>query len=514
MTETLPFDRLCRLDNFGHSIRSAAFLYHASGADSVHDVLQLARRHGMSVALRGAGRSYGDAALNAGQIVLDTTRMNRILDWRPDIGVVRVEPGVTIQQLWKHVIEDGWWPPVVPGTMLPTLGGALAMNIHGKNNVRAGTLGEHVEEFTALLPTGEAVTCTPTRHGDLFHSIIGSAGLLGVFVSITLRLRRIHSGNLRVHAWTAPNLGKLLTDFDRLTTAHDYLVAWVDATARGRGAGRGQLHSADYLEAGADPAPAHSLRVEHQAAADTFLGIVSRSSLRLPLRLVMNNAGMTAINAAKYHYSCALQRDAHYLQPLVGFNFLLDFVPGWERAYGARGMIQHQSFVPRNAARSAFAEIIRLSQEYGMPAYLGVVKRHRRDDFLFSPGIDGYSLALDFKVTHRNRAGLQSLADEMTKVVLEAGGRFYFAKDSTLTSEVAARYLGTESIQRFRALKRRCDPENILQTSLHRRLLRPLIEESSRADTAARIGPGVPGTEAEHDPHHHHRHGSQRITRP
>jgi decaprenylphospho-beta-D-ribofuranose 2-oxidase len=92
---------------------------------------------------------------------------------------VRCESGVTLEQLWKRVEPDGWWPPVVSGTMKTTLGGCLSANIHGKNNFRVGTIGEQVLEFTAMLPTGALVTCTPNRNADLFHAMISGLGMLG-----------------------------------------------------------------------------------------------------------------------------------------------------------------------------------------------------------------------------------------------------------------------------------------------------------------------------------------------
>ena len=84
------------------------------------------------------------------------------------------------------------------------------------------------------------------------------------------------------------------------------------------------------------------------------------------------------------------------------------------------------------------------------------------------------ALAMDFRVTRRNRPRLVALARELDEIVLAAGGRFYFAKDSTLTPQAAAAFLGEEALAQFRALKRRCDPEGILQTNLWRRLFVPL----------------------------------------
>lgn len=465
-----PLDRLTRLDNFGHSISSPAFLYRPTHAEQILELFDLARDRSYTVAFRGASRSYGDAALNSGGVVIDFRRMNRILSWDPDRGEICVEPGVTIQQLWQYILEDGWWPPVVPGTMFPTVGGCLAMNVHGKNNYLAGTLGDHVLEFTALLPNGEEISCSPEgRHRDLFYAMIGGLGLLGVFTSITLQMKRVYSGELDVRAWAVPTLDEMIAEIDRSKTETDYIVGWVDTTAGGEACGRGQLHSADYLRPGEDPAPGRTLKVDHQILSDTLFGLVPKSILWKLMRPFFNKPGLKLTNTAKYWSSRTISHDQRYRQSHVAFNFLLDYIPNWERSYGAGGMIQYQSFIPGETAADAFTEMLRLSQRTGIPSFLGVLKRHRPDPYLLSHAVDGFSLAMDFRVTDGNRAALHELTAALDQIVLEADGRFYFAKDSTLAPETVERFLGSQTVQRFRTLKSRCDPEGLLQSDLYRR---------------------------------------------
>ena len=143
-----------QLENFGHSLKTSCYRITVTQAEDLHEAFQLAKRLGLSVTARGTGISYNDASLNGGGIVLDMTGMDQILEWDPASGYVRCEAGVTLEQLWKKVEPDGWWPPVVSGTMKTTLGGCLSANIHGKNNFQVGPIGEHVVEFTAMLPTG------------------------------------------------------------------------------------------------------------------------------------------------------------------------------------------------------------------------------------------------------------------------------------------------------------------------------------------------------------------------
>jgi FAD/FMN-containing dehydrogenase len=466
----LPHDHLEPVEAWGMTARSMSYVYRPSTPDGVTEVFQEARRSGRTVALRGAGRSYGDASLNAENIVLDLTRMNRILDWDPRSGLIRVEPGVTIAQLWRYILEDGWWPPVVPGTMFVTLGGAASMNVHGKNNYRVGPWGDHIQRFELLLPSGETVCCDREQNRDLFHAAIGGFGMLGCFSSLTLQMKRITSGLLSVEAVSTRSLPDMIRVFEaRLETA-DYLVGWIDAFAPGRRAGRGLVHAARHLASGEDVNPAQTLRVVHQELPETVLGLFPKSAMWRLMRPFANTAGMRLINALKYF---AGQREAAkgpHRESHAAFNFLLDYIPGWKLAYRPLGLIQYQSFIPEAHAAGAMERLMTMSREAGLPPYLAVFKRHRADDFLLSYAVDGYSLALDYRVTPENRDRVWELAHRMDDVVLAAGGRFYFAKDSTLERSSVERYLSPERRASFLTLKQRCDPEELLQTELYRRL--------------------------------------------
>lgn len=446
-----------------------SYVFRPSTPEGIQEVFKLAQERGLSVGLRGAGRSYGDAALNAEQISLDLTRMNRILDWNPQTGLITVEPGVTIRQLWQYVIEDGWWPYVVPGTMFPTLGGCAAMNIHGKNNWKVGPIGDHILEFDLLLPTGKVKRCSRAQNPDLFHAAIGGFGMLGCFLRLTLDLKRVYSGLLAVEPISVGSLAEMIRVFEERMDGADYLVGWIDGFAKGRGLGRGLIHQANYLAPGEDPQPAQTLRVENQELPDTLLGLIPKSMMWRLMKPLTNNVGVRLVNSAKYHLS---RRHSHHVhrETHAGFAFLLDYVPDWKFAYRPGGLIQYQSFIPAASAEAAFRAQLELCQRRDLAPYLGVLKRHRPDPFLMTHAVEGYSLALDFKVTARNRERLWALASELDRIVVEAEGRFYFAKDSTLHPAGLERYLAEERVQKFLALKRQCDPEGRLQTNLWRRL--------------------------------------------
>jgi FAD/FMN-containing dehydrogenase len=460
-------DRFTRLENFGHSLSAQAYLFKPRNAEEISEIFKLARKQGLTVTTRGAGRSYNDAALNSGAIVIDLTGMNQITAWNPVTGIITAEPGVTLEHLWHKILPDGWWPPVVSGTMTTTLGGCLGANIHGKNNFRMGTIGEHVIEFTALLPTGALITCSPEKNADLFHALISGLGMLGVFTSITLQMKRMESGLLEVHALPVHNLHEQLTYLLDHAPHYDYIVGWMDTLIGGKSLGRGQIHAANYLHGHDDPHPQETMRLAKQILPPYIFGVFPKSILYMFMRPFANNFGWKLVSTAKY---IASLRAHTFRQPHAAFHFLLDYVPNWELSYGRGGLIQYQSFLPKETAEDAWREMLTMSIQRGLPSYLGVTKRHRPDKFLISHAVDGFSLALDFRVTNGNRSALSKMLQEFDRIVLDAGGRFYFAKNSETTKESAARFLGDEAIERFRKLKKRCDPDNVLESDLYRRV--------------------------------------------
>jgi FAD/FMN-containing dehydrogenase len=343
------------------------------------------------------------------------------------------------------------------------LGGCLAANIHGKNNFRMGTIGEHVVEFTAILPTGAEVTCSPHVNADLFYSLISGLGILGIFVSVTLQMKKIHSGLLEVHAWPTRTIKDQLTSLEDGAPKYDYIVGWLDTIT----IGHGQIHAANYLHEGEDPQAQTTMQLAYQNLPSRLFGVIPKSLLHYFMKPFVNNLGWGMVNTAKYVSSL---RKHVFRQPHAAFHFLLDYVPSWELSYGRGGLIQYQSFLPKETALDAWTKMLTLAKKQGLPSYLGVTKRHRPDNFLLTHAVDGFSLALDFKVTDRNRAKLHSILQEYDRIVLDRGGRFYFAKNSETARETARVFLGEETIEKFKKLKKRCDPNGLLESDLYRRV--------------------------------------------
>ncbi len=429
----------------------------------------MARSQGLSVIPHGAGHSYSDAALNTHGLIVDTTRMRRILGWDAQRGVVQVEPGVTLRDVVRVALPDGWWPAVTPSTAEATIGGCVAMNVNGKNAWKCGSFGEHVLSLTLLLANGQARILSPESDPQLFRAVVGSAGLLGIIASITLQLQRVLSSNVDVCIRPAGSFGEVLAIFQQEQQS-DFLEAWVDGFASGSRLGRGIVSCTRYRDAW--PESPREFRTA---------GLVGSS--RLPERLEQELAksvgkmgrrfvetSVRTANSTAYGWAQAWGSKAAHQRSLFENTYYTSTAYEACRALFPQGTETFHAFVPGGQAEVVFSEIMRRSQaNHHMPLWC-VIKQHRPDPFLLSYQLDGFSLELNYEIKSQTVQSLRSMLRELMDPVIASGGKFYLAKDSLLTGALYRQSVGNTAVDAFLHLKQQYDPEMLFQSNLFHRV--------------------------------------------
>lgn len=403
---------------------------------------------------RGAGRAYGDAAVNAGARVVDVGRMNRMLAFDAETRVLRCEAGVTIGEMLDLFVPRGFFPPVTPGTRYVTLGGAIAADVHGKNHHRDSSLAAHVLWFDLMLASGEIKRCSREENTDLFWATVGGMGLTGVIIELAIRLRRITSAYLEGEIIRAADLDDAIARFEAADSRYDYSVAWIDCLARRGALGRSILSVGNFAAPEALPARLRQAPLRPEPP----------SHLTVPLDLpgfVLAPASVRAFNAVYYlrHPSAA-----PVITPYQPFFYPLDSIENWNRIYGRRGFVQYQCVWPVGESREGLVEVLEAIANSGRGSFLAVLKKFGAQEGMLSFPMPGYTLALDFPLT----PGLLELLDRLDAMVIKRGGRVYLAKDARLAPEtLRAMY---PNLDRWRQVKALADPDNRFSSSLSRRL--------------------------------------------
>jgi decaprenylphospho-beta-D-ribofuranose 2-oxidase len=406
------------------------------------------------VIARGLGRSYGDAAQNAGGQVLSMTGLRRVRAFDPTTGLVVAEAGCSLARLLRMAVPAGWWLPATPGTRFVTLGGAVANDVHGKAHHREGSIRRAVRSLELLTPADGVVVVTPATTPELFSATFGGLGLTGIVLTVTLQLRRIETAWMRVRTERAASLTDGLGLMARSDPA-PYSVAWVDCLASGRGLGRSVLTWAEHARLGDLPGP----------CARRPLRFAPRQWLAVPPGVPDGFLGrrLAAIyNTARF--ARAPRRETERLVPVAESFWPLDAVRGWNRLYGPHGFVQYQIAVP-DGGEAVLEEVVSSLARARCPSFLGVLKRLGAGGGMLSFPIPGWTLAVD---TPADLPGLGRLLDGFDELVAEAGGRVYLAKDARLRrSPFEAMY---PELGLWLRVRERVDPAGVLRSDLGRRL--------------------------------------------
>lgn len=367
---------------------------------------------------RGNGRSYGDSCLAPGGTLLRTRGLDRFIAFDPVTGVLECEAGVLLDEIIQLVLPQGWFLPVTPGTRYVTVGGAIANDVHGKNHHRTGSFGDHVLEFELLRSDGSRTTCVPDGTVDgLFAATIGGLGLTGVITHASLQLRRVPGPCMEVENIRFDSLDAFFALSRESARSHEYAVAWIDCLAGGRSQGRGHFTRADHASAlGADAGPA----VQRQ-----------RTVPLTPPASLVNRLTLRPFNQLYYWRQPGRRRRS--TSHLLPFFYPLDGIRHWNRMYGPRGFLQYQCVIPPSEALAGIAALLEEIARSGHGSFLAVLKEfgHRSSPGMLSFPRPGTTLALDFP-----NAGdpVFRLLDRLDRVVDEAGGAVYPAKDARLSA--------------------------------------------------------------------------------
>jgi FAD/FMN-containing dehydrogenase len=435
----------------------------------LRQTVQHARNEGKPVCIAGARHAMGGQQFATNALLVDMSRLKRVLRFDRSAGLVEVEAGINWVDLVHHLVrvQHGAGPQwgIVQkqtGADQLSLGGALAANVHGRG-LRLKPLIQDIESFTLVDAEGNVLLCDRDTNPELFQLVIGGYGLFGIVYALTLRLQPRQKVQRIV----------------RILSLEEAMPAFEQRIAEGFVYGDFQYMtdetSPDFLLKGVfscyHPAPAHATIPRRQKQ-------ISLRQWDYLVYLAHTDKARAYQLYADYYLSSSGQiywSDTHQLGAYIeGYHRRLDRKM---RAIAPATEMITEIYVPRQALCAFMEEVREDFLRYGVNVIYGTIRLIERDEESFLAWArESYAcIIFNLHMTH-TLPGIERAVQAFRRLIdlaISHGGSFYLTYHRfARRDQLLACY---PQFPEFLQAKRHYDPEERFQSDWYRHFRR-LIE--------------------------------------
>ena len=455
-----------KVQGWSNSSFGSSDIYEVFDQNDICKIFEIARKTNKVVAIRSAGNSYGDNTLNDNQIIIDITKLNKILFFNKNNGILRVQTGTNFFQILSLTVPHLYVPYVMPGSGKITVGGSLSNNIHGKNCYKEGFFSEYIISFQIILSDCSILKCSREENKEIFLSAIYGFGLLGVVTEIEMRLKKITSFNLITTKVKKNNFEKLIEYSLSVKKESDYLISSLNFLNTGPSAGSGVISHSKFQENNPnkyklekipfflfkvlpfDMIPFFTKKIfKHKNLSINLLELASN----IKFNLHSKNKKISSSTISRFHFP------NNYLFP--NYNFIYPY-----------GFYEYQPFIPHENIIYFYDKFLYLCNKYNFRSFLTSFKliKKQKDEVLLNHTVNGFTLAFDFPKYPKEYKKQKKFFLEINDLVIKLNGKLYLGKTPILNKDQFNEMY--PAVQDFIKLKKKLDSNHVLQSSMYRRI--------------------------------------------
>ena len=429
------------------------------------NLIQDAKSNGLTICPRGKGYTYGDMIINSNEIILDTSLMKNIVAWDKRKGVITVQPGVTFAEIFKITLLDNWTLSSCPGGLDITVGGSISNNVHGKDTWKRGNFGEQVLSLKMINAEGKIIEIKKGSN-DLFLSVIGGMGLLGIIIEAKLKLFKIPSPYVEIKNISSKNITETIEILEKEKNSSDFSVAWVDCFSRNN-IGRGYVSLAKWIQT--DKTVNNEILNQSVTKNKRIFNIIPSKPFWFFARPFFRPFNIRILNSINYFYHSKFTSKKNInIDLFTNYNFMHNKIPDIREVYRPYGFLEFQPIIPFACSIKNITEIIKISQKYNCESLLCGMKFHKKDDFYLSYSCDGISLGIDIQLAGRKQEIVKKFYNELFDYTSDVDGKIYLAKDEKLDCTYFKKMF--PKYKKFLSTKNDVDPNCLFSSNMYKRL--------------------------------------------
>lgn len=224
--------------NYSNYGSSKSKIFYPKNKKQIFNLIKYSQKKKYKILSIGSSLSWFDTIFNTNNIVINLKDFENVFKLDKKEGILTVSPFYKISDIIEKINRFGWTIYSSPGYPNVTVGGCVSNDVHGKDSFAHGNFGENIIELEVILSNRRVVRCSKIKNKEIFRSVVGGLGLIGIVTKVKLRLKRISSSYV-TNVYKCQNYKELIRQIYFNKKKYEYLYGWIDFYSTGSQLGRG-----------------------------------------------------------------------------------------------------------------------------------------------------------------------------------------------------------------------------------------------------------------------------------
>ena len=436
--------------NYSNYKISKSNIFFPKNNKEIFQIIDFAIKKKLKILSIGSSLSWYDTIFNSSNIIINLRNYKNIFLFDDKNGILTVSPSYKIHEVLDKINNFGWSIYSIPGSLDVTIGGCISNDVHGKDTFKFGNFGENIIEIEVILSDKKIIKCSKETNKEIFKSIIGGLGLIGIITKVKLKLKKInlfyevtnHIGN---------NYKEIIKELYFHREKYDYIFGWIDTYAKNEKIGRGVIFkSKKYF-------PTNENFISKKNLASTL-------KLKLQEKIfsfcVKNNLtkylNIFFIKSLMFKKNRNINSYKEITYPLTAYGIDI------KKIIFPHSFFEVQIILSKNTLPGSLPEFIKKCQSLNLKGFVIGIKMHKNSDNYLSFAGDGVSININQIFTKENEKQIIQKFHELYKFVIEKNHKIYLCKDFFL--EKNNFFKNYELAKQFFSIKEKYDKNNLFSS--------------------------------------------------
>lgn len=445
-------------------LQATSYVCRPKNYDEVLTCIAYAKQHGFKICPSGSRLSFSNVCLADKQIAMDLRDLNTLLQFNEEKKEVTVQAGMLTAKLLAIIMPRGFTLVSLSGSLGNTIAGDISNDVNGKDGFKHGNFGANVVALKIATASGTIIDVNAQNNEELYNSLIGGLGLIGVILEVTLRLKSISSFVVKSAGIRFSSISDLVQGMNSIDPGKtDFAYCWTDPYAPNNSLGRGICEMGAFTEDSGD-----------YSATDLVAGFEQKNQFgpfepktfwwlyrKLEFKAAYQIAGYL-----KYFFNGSAYRQ----QLFTAYQYpMVKYLPQWNLKYYPLGFREWQILFSSKNFEAAYKTILLLCRQYNFVPYICAVKKHKAQNSYLSFSGDGFSLTVNYALADLKINDRLAFEEELLKTIISLSGKVYIGKTPYFSKPVLeAMY---PDAGKFLLVKSKTDPGNLFWSDAAEKIL-------------------------------------------